>query len=40
MIAGEYVAGILILLVTLICIVVAMFVSLFELPKYLRNSGK
>jgi hypothetical protein len=40
MIAGEYVVGLLILLVNLLCIAVAAVISLTELPRYLRNSHK
>jgi hypothetical protein len=34
---GEYLFGILTLLLTLITIVIGLFVSLFELPKAIRN---
>ncbi|MGD9721994.1 MAG: hypothetical protein AB7O59_10225 [Pirellulales bacterium] len=40
MIAGEYLLGLVILFVTLLCILVAAFVSLLELPRYLRNTHK
>jgi hypothetical protein len=40
MIAGEYLIGILILLVVLVCILVAGLVSLTELPEYLRHNSK
>lgn len=38
--AGEYLVGLLILIVTLFCIVLAGFASLFELPRYLRRMQK
>lgn len=38
MIAGEYLAGFAILLVTLLCILVPAVVSLAELPKDLRHN--
>ncbi len=37
MILGEYVVGVVIWLLVLLCIVVAMFISLFELPGYRRR---
>ncbi len=40
MIAAEILLGFLILLVTLLCILVAGVVSLFELPKYLAHMHK
>ncbi|HEX3724691.1 MAG TPA: hypothetical protein VHV08_00545 [Pirellulales bacterium] len=40
MIAGEYVVGAVILLVSLLCIFVAGVLSVFELPKYLRHMHK
>ena len=40
MIAGEYLVGVVILAITLVCILVAALISLTELPKYLRHSSK
>jgi hypothetical protein len=37
---GEFLVGLVILVITLLCIVVAAFVSLFEFPKYWRLSHK
>jgi len=37
---AEFLLGFVILLITLVCIVVAAFVSLFELPKHWRLSHK
>ncbi len=37
MILGEYAVGVVILLMVLACIFVAAFISLFELPGYLRR---
>ena len=37
MLAGEYLVGLLILLVMLLCILVAALISLAELPRYLRH---
>jgi hypothetical protein len=40
MIAGEYLLGFLLLLVTLLCIAIGFVVSLFELPRYFRLKSK
>jgi hypothetical protein len=40
MIAGEYVVGLLILAVVLVCILVAALISVTEVPKYLRHTQK
>ena len=40
MIIGEYLVGFIILLVTLLCILVAGFFALLELPRYLRLTSK
>ncbi len=40
MVCAEVLLGLLILLMTLVCILVAAFVSLFELPKYWRRTHK
>ncbi len=37
MLGAEYLVGLLILLVVLLCILVAAFVSLAELPRYFRH---
>jgi hypothetical protein len=36
----EYAAGILMLIITLICILIGLVIALFEIPKYLRNAHK
>jgi hypothetical protein len=38
--AGEYLVGLLILFLTLLCIIVAGFVSVFEFPRYWRRTHK
>jgi hypothetical protein len=40
MIGGEYLVGLLILFLTLLCIVVAGVLSLIEFPNYLRHMHK
>lgn len=40
MVAGEYLVGIVILFLTLLCFIPAAFFSLLEFPRYSRNMGK